>query len=137
MTGNPATGDGHLQGHNPLFPRLRDRGLRADRLMVAVLPNLGAPLLGMDVLGRLHFSQKPGELRIDVERLRIPLPRELDDPGLGHGHAAAHETVADLEIFVVAIGHATSSQPYRNGHSGADCVESETSGAQVFSRRLC
>jgi len=39
-------------------------GLRADRLMVAVLPDLGAPLLGMDVLGRLHFSQKPGELRI-------------------------------------------------------------------------
>jgi len=40
-------------------------GVRADRLMVAVLPNLGAPLLGMDVLGRLHFSQKPGELRIE------------------------------------------------------------------------
>lgn len=39
-------------------------GMRADRLTVAVLPNLGAPLLGMDVLGRLHFSQKPGELRI-------------------------------------------------------------------------
>ena len=29
---------------------------------------------------------------------------------LGHGHAAAHETVADLEIFVVAIGHETSSR---------------------------
>jgi aspartyl protease family protein len=42
-----------------------DGGVRADRLMVAVLPNLGAPLLGMDVLGRLHFSQKPGELRIE------------------------------------------------------------------------
>ncbi|RZL35138.1 MAG: TIGR02281 family clan AA aspartic protease [Rubrivivax sp.] len=42
-----------------------DGGMRADRLMVAVLPNLGAPLLGMDVLGRLHFSQKPGELRIN------------------------------------------------------------------------
>lgn len=39
-------------------------GVRADRLKVAVLPDLGAPLLGMDVLGRLHFSQKPGELRI-------------------------------------------------------------------------
>ncbi len=39
-------------------------GVRADRLPVAVLPNLHAPLLGMDVLGRLHFSQKPGELRI-------------------------------------------------------------------------
>ncbi len=42
-----------------------DGGVRADRLPVTVLPDLAAPLLGMDVLGRLHFSQKPGELRID------------------------------------------------------------------------
>lgn len=41
-----------------------DGGVAARRLTVTVLPNLGAPLLGMDVLGRLHFSQKPGELRI-------------------------------------------------------------------------
>ncbi len=40
-------------------------GVRADKLAVMVLPNLEAPLLGMDVLGRLHFSQKPGELRIE------------------------------------------------------------------------
>lgn len=40
-------------------------GVSADRLAVTVLPDLGAPLLGMDVLGRLHFSQKPGELRIE------------------------------------------------------------------------
>lgn len=39
-------------------------GVGARRLNVMVLPNLQAPLLGMDVLGRLHFSQKPGELRI-------------------------------------------------------------------------
>ncbi|HEY8877201.1 MAG TPA: retropepsin-like aspartic protease [Roseateles sp.] len=42
-------------------------GVRADKLPVTVLPGLGAPLLGMDVLGRLHFSQKPGELRITPE----------------------------------------------------------------------
>ena len=42
-----------------------DGGVRADKLTVTVLPDLGAPLLGMDVLGRLHFSQKPGELRIE------------------------------------------------------------------------
>ena len=41
-----------------------DGGVRAERLTVTVLPDLAAPLLGMDVLGRLHFSQKPGELRI-------------------------------------------------------------------------
>lgn len=40
-------------------------GVRADKLTVTVLPDLRAPLLGMDVLGRLHFSQKPGELRIE------------------------------------------------------------------------
>ncbi len=42
-----------------------DGGVRADHLVVTVLPGLSAPLLGMDVLGRLHFSQKPGELRIE------------------------------------------------------------------------
>jgi len=42
-----------------------DGGVRADKLPVTVLPDLEAPLLGMDVLGRLHFSQKPGELRIE------------------------------------------------------------------------
>jgi aspartyl protease family protein len=44
-----------------------DGGVRADKLAVTVLPGLGAPLLGMDVLGRLHFSQKPGELRIEPQ----------------------------------------------------------------------
>lgn len=44
-----------------------DGGVRADRLAVTVLPDLAAPLLGMDVLGRLHFSQKPGELRIEPQ----------------------------------------------------------------------
>ena len=42
-------------------------GVSAERLTVTVLPGLGAPLLGMDVLGRLHFSQKPGELRIEPQ----------------------------------------------------------------------
>ncbi len=40
-------------------------GIKADRLTVTVLPGLGAPLLGMDILGRLHFTQRPGELRIE------------------------------------------------------------------------
>lgn len=39
-------------------------GVRADRLPVTVLPALGAPLLGMDVLGRLSFSQADGVLRL-------------------------------------------------------------------------
>lgn len=39
-------------------------GVRADRLPITVLPALGAPLLGMDVLGRLPFSQADGVLRL-------------------------------------------------------------------------
>jgi len=41
-------------------------GVRAERLAVTVLPNLDGPLLGMDVLARLKFSQQSGELRIEA-----------------------------------------------------------------------
>jgi aspartyl protease family protein len=40
-------------------------GVRAERLPVTVLPRLDAPLLGMDVLSRLKFSQQDGSLRIE------------------------------------------------------------------------
>lgn len=43
-------------------------GVKAERLAVMVLPNLGAPLLGMDVLAKLHFTQRAGELRIEAGR---------------------------------------------------------------------
>ncbi len=39
-------------------------GVRVDRLAITVLPSLGSPLLGMDVLGRLTFSQDGGVLRL-------------------------------------------------------------------------
>jgi aspartyl protease family protein len=39
-------------------------GVRVDRLAITVLPALGSPLLGMDVLGRLRFSQDGGVLRV-------------------------------------------------------------------------
>lgn len=41
-------------------------GVQAQRLPVTVLPQLGAPLLGMDVLSKLHFAQQGGELRIEA-----------------------------------------------------------------------
>ncbi len=41
-----------------------DGGVRAERLRVAVLPDLAAPLLGMDALSQLHFSQSDGVLRL-------------------------------------------------------------------------
>lgn len=41
-------------------------GVKAQRLPVMVLPRLDAPLLGMDVLSRLKFSQQDGTLRIEA-----------------------------------------------------------------------
>lgn len=44
-------------------------GVRADRLLLIVLPALGdRPLLGMDVLGRLRWQQDGGVLRIEAGR---------------------------------------------------------------------
>lgn len=40
-------------------------GVRVDRLVLTVLPALGAPLLGMDVLSKLRFSQQDGVLRLE------------------------------------------------------------------------
>ena len=40
-------------------------GIELRELRVAVLPQLHAPLLGMDVLSRLHWSQSAGVLRLE------------------------------------------------------------------------
>ena len=46
-------------------------GLAAQRLRVVALPGLADhPLLGMDMLGRLHWQQVDGVLRIDLRSLR-------------------------------------------------------------------
>lgn len=42
-------------------------GVRAERLAMAALPDLQAPLLGMDVLGKLHWQQQQGVLRFDLQ----------------------------------------------------------------------
>ena len=55
VTGRVVRADLTLQG-----------GVRADRLRMVALPHLDAPLLGMDVLGRLHWQQRDGALRIDL-----------------------------------------------------------------------
>lgn len=43
-------------------------GVRAERLRLVALPGLAAPLLGMDVLGRLHWRQDGGVLRVEPVR---------------------------------------------------------------------
>ncbi|MCW5667881.1 MAG: retroviral-like aspartic protease family protein [Piscinibacter sp.] len=46
-------------------------GVTAQRLRVIALPGLDdRPLLGMDVLGRLHWQQRDGVLRIELGKLR-------------------------------------------------------------------
>jgi len=42
-------------------------GVRIERLRIVALPALGAPLLGMDVLGKLHWRQSDGVLGIDLK----------------------------------------------------------------------
>jgi aspartyl protease family protein len=45
-----------------------DGGVQAERLRIAVLPDLASPLLGMDVLGRLRLQQADGVLRVDLRQ---------------------------------------------------------------------
>lgn len=59
-----ATAGGTVQGSVARIELALDGGLRFEQLPVTVLPALGAPLLGMDVLGRLRFSQQDGVLRL-------------------------------------------------------------------------
>lgn len=55
VTGRVVSADLVLQG-----------GVRAERLRIIALPELAAPLLGMDVLGRLRWQQGDGVMRIDL-----------------------------------------------------------------------
>ena len=60
VTGQVVRADVELQG-----------GVSAQRLRVVALRALGAnPLLGMDVLGRLHWQQRDGVLRIEAGAMR-------------------------------------------------------------------
>jgi aspartyl protease family protein len=46
-----------------------DGGVAAERLHITALPGLGErPLLGMDVLGRLRWTQEAGVLRIELRQ---------------------------------------------------------------------
>ena len=56
VKGQFVVGDLQLQG-----------GVRAERLRMAALPNLSAPLLGMDVLGKLRWQQDGGVLKIMLQ----------------------------------------------------------------------
>ena len=59
-----STAGGTVQGWSGRADLQLQGGVQVQRLAVTVLPTLGAPLLGMDVLGRLNFSQTDGVLRL-------------------------------------------------------------------------
>lgn len=60
------TAGGTVRGYLARADLALQGGVRIERLPVTVLPRLDAPLLGMDVLSRLHFSQRDGELRLEA-----------------------------------------------------------------------
>lgn len=59
-----ATAGGTVTGHRSHADLQLNGGLAVQRLQVTVLPELESPLLGMDVLSRLHFTQRNGVLRL-------------------------------------------------------------------------
>jgi aspartyl protease family protein len=62
------TAGGEVTGTLVLADLTLQGGVRAQRLRMAALPHLGdRPLLGMDVLGRLHWQQRQGVLRIELQ----------------------------------------------------------------------
>lgn len=66
-----STANGLVTGQIVLADISLRGGLEVQRLRVAALPGLNdRPLLGMDLLGRLHWQQTDGVLRIDLRSLR-------------------------------------------------------------------
>lgn len=61
-----STAGGVVQGTVVLADLQLDGGLQAARLRLVALPDLAAPLLGMDVLGRLRLEQADGVLRVQL-----------------------------------------------------------------------
>jgi aspartyl protease family protein len=61
-----ATAGGQVTGYQSLAEVELAGGVKVHHLRVTVLPRLDAPLLGMDVLSRMRFSQAGGVLRIET-----------------------------------------------------------------------
>jgi aspartyl protease family protein len=60
-----ATAGGVVRGWTARADVEMDGGVQAERLRVTVLPALASPLLGMDLLSRLHFTQRGDVLRLE------------------------------------------------------------------------
>lgn len=60
-----ATAGGVVEGQLVVVDLQLEGGVEVQRLPVAALPALQTPLLGMDVLSRLRFTQSAGVLRLE------------------------------------------------------------------------
>lgn len=60
------TAGGLVEGRIARVDVVLDGGVRVERLRVVVLPQLSVPLLGMDLLSKMRFSQHGGTLRIEA-----------------------------------------------------------------------
>lgn len=60
------TAGGTARGYTARVDLVLDGGVQVRQLLVTVLPELDSPLLGMDVLSRLQFRQRAGELLIEA-----------------------------------------------------------------------
>jgi aspartyl protease family protein len=65
-----STAGGVVQGTVVVADLELQGGLRAERLRMTALPKLQAPLLGMDVLGKLRWQQADGVMRIELRPAR-------------------------------------------------------------------
>ena len=61
-----STAGGFVTGRVVRGDIVLDGGVHAERLRMVALPRLTSPLLGMDVLGKLHWQQRDGVLRVDL-----------------------------------------------------------------------
>jgi aspartyl protease family protein len=61
------TAGGVVQGRVVLADLELHGGLQAQRLRLTALPQLASPLLGMDVLSRLRWSQHRGVMKIELQ----------------------------------------------------------------------
>lgn len=61
-----STAGGDALGYSARADVVLEGGVRADRLRVTVLPQLEAPLLGMDVLSKMRFTQSQGVLKFET-----------------------------------------------------------------------
>lgn len=59
-----STAGGVVQGQVVVADLVLDGGVRVERLRLTALPQLSAPLLGMDVLSRLRWEQGQGVMKI-------------------------------------------------------------------------